>query len=735
MIDSNNFYRMLMKIFMSSKKLALVAAMTMLASNVALAGDGSKENPYTAAELNAQKEALKAKAQTMLPFETNIVWVKADLKGLGEDGKSTENADTEETVDGKKTTVYHMAGLFGDDTDTFVAYSWQILGQLAMDDLTNTKDLLIALTYQQHSHTYANYDNPWQGQNYEPDDFHFSLVEVYGALTLKIENGYRGFHIPACFAIPEGVCATTVNAGVSSSGVYVKYRYYDGADAQLHVTPKNSAVVLMARDGSYDFVLTTEYYEPVMANSNAMYGGTQAGANVGNKKNRARLRFVNDGSKVGFERNSQENGTVILESKDEVYLEVSSLNTNFYGKWNWETADQNWISWGGGTYADLHANNASFDFTTADLRGYMGESSSDTKGWIYNETYSDHFISLQVVTGTSPYKIYADNNRGNCLAIYKDGFLIVRAPKGAAVSKIEFTLATGSDVKATPSAGTLDGLVWTGNAEGVRFAVTATRYLTNVAVTVDNKDESTEKLADIEYVNCPNIAAFNALADGTYALVSVDNAEVIGKSSDGLTTVYIQDATGGTALKYSSYNDLLTENKRIFGRVYVRRMSSMMMEAEDSPKGEALPQDLDKCTITEGTLAGLNTTENLGRLVKITGASFQATSATAGTLTQGDATIAVNNGNASDIKYLHKITDTWVKNETKMENVVIVAILTAKNATTNELLPLSMEVDATGIVNVDTGKEPQRIYNLQGVRVNQLQHGLNIVNGQILLVK
>lgn len=305
-----------MKIFMSSKTLALVAGMMILASNVALAGDGSKETPYTVAELNAQKEALKAKAQTMLPFETNIVWVKADLKGLGEDGKSTDNADTEETVDGKKTTVYHMAGLFGDATGTFVAYSWQILGQLTMDDLTNTKDLLIALTYQEHSHSYANYDNPWQGMDYEPDEFHFSLVEVYGALSLKIENGYRGFHIPACFAIPEGVCAVTVNAGVSTSGAYVKYRHYDGADAQLHVTPKNSAVVLMARDGVYDFVLTTDYYEPVMATSNAMYGGTQAGANVGTKKNRARLRFVNDGTKVGFERNSQDNSTVNLQSKD-----------------------------------------------------------------------------------------------------------------------------------------------------------------------------------------------------------------------------------------------------------------------------------------------------------------------------------------------------------------------------------------------------------------------------------
>ena len=284
-----------MKFFTSLKTLAVMVSLVLTCST-AMAGDGTKENPYTPAELNAQKEAMKEKAQSMLPFESNVVWVKADLKGLGEDGQSTDNATTERInpETGKSENVYHQAGLFGDDTDSFVAYSWQILGEMTMEDFTNTKDLLIALTYQQHSHKYSNKDNPWQGSEFEPDDFHFSLEEVYGALSLEIKNGYRGYHIPACFAVPEGVCVTTVNAGVSSKGAFVAYRYYDGADAEQHVTPKNSGVVLMAKDGTYDFVLSTGYYEYVMATSNALYGGTQAGANVGTKKNRARLRFVND---------------------------------------------------------------------------------------------------------------------------------------------------------------------------------------------------------------------------------------------------------------------------------------------------------------------------------------------------------------------------------------------------------------------------------------------------------
>ena len=140
-----------MKKFFTLKTLALVAGMLLTAAGQAWAGDGTKANPYTVAELNAQKDALAASGET--------VWVKADLKGLGEDGTKTDNA----TVDNVK----QMAGLFGDATDTFVAYSWQILGELALSDLTNTKDLLIGLTYGTAGHPHGNTSNPQYANNYE----------------------------------------------------------------------------------------------------------------------------------------------------------------------------------------------------------------------------------------------------------------------------------------------------------------------------------------------------------------------------------------------------------------------------------------------------------------------------------------------------------------------------------------------------------------------------------------
>lgn len=322
----------------------MILALVALLPLAAFAGDGTKENPYTVSELNAQKEALATSGAT--------VWVKADLKGLGEDGTLTDNADTEE---GGKT-VKHMAGLFEDATGTFVAYSWQILGQLAISDLTNTKDLLISLTYGTAGHPYGNSANPQYASNEEPTDAHFSLEEVHGALSLSIANGYRGYHIPSSYVVPKDIVAARVASGYTSAkGATISYGYYDGAEeGKTYVINKNTALVLLANNGTYDFVLSADYYEQI--NSNSLNGGTQAGANVGTgntNKDRWRFRFVCNSTKTGFERNSDDNATVNLESKDEIYLQVNSKSDHFAGNWTWETEDKKWISWQGKSISDF----------------------------------------------------------------------------------------------------------------------------------------------------------------------------------------------------------------------------------------------------------------------------------------------------------------------------------------------------------------------------------------------
>ena len=318
-----------------TKVLWAVAAMLFTATT-AWSGDGTKTSPYTVAELNAQKDVLAASGDT--------VWVKADLKGLGEDGTAQDNYDTD---------VKHMAAVFADGTGSFTAYSWQILGQIALDHLTNTKDLLVALTYQKGSHPYGNTQSPQYASSYEPEDeLHFSLVEVHNALRITIPaEGLRGYHVPAGYVLPENMIAVKVGAGYSTSkGATVSYNHFDGADEASYVLPKNAAVVLMAVPGSYKLVLSAALYDQGFSNGNALNPGTQAGLNTVTTKNRALFRFTG----TGFERNSQNNCEVTLESKDEVYLMVSSLDANFMGKYEFETPEKNWISWQGGHYGDFH---------------------------------------------------------------------------------------------------------------------------------------------------------------------------------------------------------------------------------------------------------------------------------------------------------------------------------------------------------------------------------------------
>ena len=712
----------------------------LLTCGTATAGNGTKASPYTVAELNAQKEALTASAQT--------VWVKADLKGLGVDGSKTVNGADD---------ANECAALFGDATGDFVAYSYQILGTLDMADLTNTKDLLIALTYGTTGHVYGNTDSPQYATDYEVKtvtDAHFSLAEVHNALSVNIENGLRGYHFSGCYIVPEDVIAVKVNAGYSDkNGAYVTYTNFDGAQG-VFVTPKNAALVLMAKSGTHDFVLTSALYDQAFSNGNALNSGTQAGVNVGTTKNRTRLAFVNDGTKAGFQKNSDENCTVTLQQKSDVFLQVSSQETNFYGKYTWETPAKDWITWAGGQYSDYHAQSASvtFDFTLEgeqSLRGYVGTAITDVKGYIYNETFMLDNVTLQITGGSAPSRIFKDDSHGVNLAVYNNyGTLQFIAPDGYAIRKIDFTAAGSSNIdKLAASSGTIEGMTWTGNAEGVRFVQGGTSNLANVIVALAAKDEATANLPAIEYTECANIAAFNALEDGAYAKVMLNNAELTGISADGYSTMWIQDATGGCWIQYTSLIvKYLEPNNQVNGFFYVVKRSTagntQMKEALETPESDFTQTPIGEPAMIEGTLAEVNIAANKNKVVKITGATLTTTVTTnssgavtgnGGTLTQGGATINVNNGTETANQQLHKISE-WENGQT-LENITMVAILVGKSSTENQLLPISVTSATDGISTICSDADQLVIYNLQGMRQSRLQKGLYIVNGRKVVVR
>ena len=382
-----------------------------------------------------------------------------------------------------------------------------------------------------------------------------------------------------------------------------------------------------------------------------------------------------------------------------------------------------------------------FDFSDPNFRNPIGESMTDTKGYIYNETFPVGNVELQITGGSAPSRIYVDANRGQCLVTYKEyTTLTFSAPEGKAITEIEFVAAGNSNINNfTASSGAIEGMKWTGNADGVRFLQGGTSYLATAVVKLEDKTAETAALAPIEYTECANIAAFNALENGTYAKVMLKDAEITGISADGYSTMWIQDATGGCWIQYVSLiTSYLKEGNKVNGFFYVvKRTASgnpQMKEAEDTPESEFTQTPIGSFTIVEGTIDQVNVAANLNKVVKISGATLEETSATAGKLTQGESSIDVNNGNETANQQMHKIAE-WAK-DTTMENIDMVAILVAKSATANQLLPISIESSITdGISNVTANSNEVNIFNLQGQRMNSVQKGLYIINGKKLMVK
>ena len=335
-----------------------------------------------------------------------------------------------------------------------------------------------------------------------------------------------------------------------------------------------------------------------------------------------------------------------------------------------------------------------FNFAAADFREKVGTAMNDVNGNIYNETFTAGGATLQVTAGSAASKLYKDNNRGQNLVTYKEyTTLTFKAPEGKAIVQIDFTAAGNSNINNfTASSGVIEGMSWIGEAEGVRFAQGGTSYLANAIVTMIDKTASTEALPAIEYTECANIAAFNALAAGTYAKVTLTDAEVIGKSADGYSTVWMQDATGGCWIQYTSLNDKLNEKTKINGTVYaVARPNSgnmQMKEAEATLQSALEATAIEAYTMIEDSLAKVNVAANLNKVVKIVADSLVMTSATAGKLYADGTSIDVTNGNATANQQLCKIAG-WEKGK-KLENITVEAILVAKSATVNQLLPISI---------------------------------------------
>lgn len=252
----------------------------------------------------------------------------------------------------------------------------------------------------------------------------------------------------------------------------------------------------------------------------------------------------------------------------------------------------------------LQAKTVTFDFINNGLKMFDGitavSSNTSTAGDFTEEksyTLDGVTITVSPSGGRNANRFWSWDN-GAQLRIY--GGTIKFSAASDKMTEIKFTQPTKSAKWTTPSAsvGTISTDDWTyadGTTE-VTFTFSAQCRMNSVAVTLGDGDTPTPTPTEVAEV--ANIAAFNALAEGTNAKLVLNNAQVLYTftTTNGNNSTYIKDATGALLLYQSGLT--LTANQVVNGKVVLQRSAYNNM-----PQGTKVSDqtNADSLTITEGS--------------------------------------------------------------------------------------------------------------------------------------
>lgn len=379
-----------------------------------------------------------------------------------------------------------------------------------------------------------------------------------------------------------------------------------------------------------------------------------------------------------------------------------------------------------------------FDFLNNNMELPIGSADNVNAGNLGGKSITLGDVTLSLVNSSTMPTRYYFNAGKNQLQVIGGGQLRFTAADGKAIAKIEITpvAATNNKWAVDGEVGTLseDKLTWEGNTTTVRFNATGALYLTNIAVTTVAKDANTVTPADNDqYTEVASLAEFNALANGSLAKLTLTNA-VITAGMVNEWGYYVQDATAGAHFYCTELN--FNVNDALNGFVYVKKDFN-----QPGPRIAMTEKtNADNLTITpnatyapvEGALAEVVTLANNNKVIKVTGA-VKGTAETEATITSGEQTLAISNGKSNYAPYVYQESLADVD----YASATVVGILWSNTkGDVFKLYPLSIEEGSgTGIAEHSTFNVQPSIYNLQGIRLQQLQKGLNIVNGKKVVIK
>ena len=281
------------------------------------------------------------------------------------------------------------------------------------------------------------------------------------------------------------------------------------------------------------------------------------------------------------------------------------------------------------------------------------------------------------------------------------------------------------------------------NCQAVARKVVSTDGDRKVLQDSNNSSDDFESLWNVQprvydVKEAATIAEFNAIADGKLVKLALTDARV-NAFNDLDAAYYVEDASGATVIKGVN----LTKGTKLNGFIIGKKSTKDVDYVNDPSQGleYALTVEDASWSAFEATK-----TELVGTPMTITDAAVQANYGRLVTLSDVEITKIGNGMNkqlkdaagdtmkARDLFGILPYDYTWPAKATSITGVVLFYM------TGWFLMPISAEAivaDATGIETIHNSQFTVKdlIYNLQGVRMSQLQKGLNIVNGKKVVIK
>ena len=280
------------------------------------------------------------------------------------------------------------------------------------------------------------------------------------------------------------------------------------------------------------------------------------------------------------------------------------------------------------------------------------------------------------------------------------------------------------------------------NCQAVARKVVSNDGSRKVLQDTNNSSEDFESLWNVQprvydVKEAATIAEFNAIENGKVVKLALTDARV-NAFNDLDRSYYVEDASGATVIKGVNLTKSTVLNGYVIGTKEITDVDYMNDPSQAYEHSLTVDASWSAYEAAETELVGTPMTiaeaavqANYGRLVTLS--DVEITQIGNG-LNKQLKDAAGNTIKARDLFGILPSDYEWPAKATSITGVVLYYM------TGWFLMPISVEAivaDATGIETIHNSQFTVKnsIYNLQGIRLNSLQKGLNIVNGKKVVIK